>query len=143
MPHRLTAEAALSRGRIRSIPSACNGQGGDEPDLDLASLYRRLQPALLRHLRRIQPGGAENLAADVWLEAAAGLPRFRGDGAAFAGWLFTLASRAIDAHRRVVRRRTDPVDADDLDRWPGPDRPEIDTLDGCRPATPSPASGRR
>jgi len=105
-------------------------QGGGRSDLDLASLYRELQPALLRHLHRMQPASAEDLAADVWLEAAAGLPHFRGDATAFAGWLFTLARRrAIDAHRRVVRRRTDPIDAGDLDQRPGSDRPEADILD--------------
>ena len=104
------------------------GRGG--PDLDLASLYRDLQPALLRHLRRMQPGCAEDLAADVWLEAVAGLPRFQGDATAFAGWLFTLARRrAIDAHRRVARRRTDPVDAEDLAQRPGSERPDADILD--------------
>jgi len=105
-------------------------QAEERPDLDLASLYRDLQPALLRHLRRMQPGCAEDLAADVWLEAAAGLPGFRGDATAFAGWLFTLARRrAIDAQRRQARRRTDSVDADDLDLRPASDRPDADILD--------------
>jgi len=104
--------------------------GGGRPDLNLTSLYRDLQPALLRHLRRRQPTCAEDLAADVWLEAAAGLPRFEGDATAFAGWLFTLARRrAIDAQRRVDRRRTDPVDTDDLDLRAGPDRPDTAILD--------------
>ena len=105
-------------------------QAEGRPDLDLASLYRDLQPALLRHLRRMQPAWAEDLAADVWLEAAAGLPRFQGDATAFAGWLFTLARRrAIDTQRRQARRRTDAVDAGDLDLRPASDEPDADILD--------------
>jgi RNA polymerase sigma-70 factor (ECF subfamily) len=104
--------------------------GGEQPVLDLAALYRDLHPALLRHIRHTAPGAAEDLAADVWAEATAGFGHFHGDATAFAGWLFTLARRrVIDAQRRTVRRRTDPVDGDDFDSRPGADRPESDTLD--------------
>ncbi len=98
--------------------------------MDLDSLYRDLHPALLRHVRRLQPHGAEDLAADVWTEAAAGLSRFDGDAAAFCGWLFTLARRrAIDASRRTARHRTDTVDHVVLDARAGPDRPDAEIVE--------------
>lgn len=78
------------------------------PGLD--ALYRRLQPALLRHLTSAHAWQAEDIAADVWAEVAAALPRFEGDDDAFRAWLFTLARRrVIDSYRRAGRRRTDPL----------------------------------
>ena len=104
--------------------------GGQEPALDLASLYRDLHPGLLRHVRRMAPRGAEDLAADVWIETAAGLSRFDGDAAAFSGWLYTLARRrAIDASRRATRQRTDVVAHHTLDARAGPDRPDADVVE--------------
>ncbi|HEX6596945.1 MAG TPA: sigma-70 family RNA polymerase sigma factor [Acidimicrobiales bacterium] len=78
------------------------------PDLD--ALYRRLQPALLRHLSTAYAWQAEDIAADVWAEVAAGLSRFEGDDDAFRGWVFTLARRRLsDSYRRAGRRPTDPL----------------------------------
>ena len=104
--------------------------GGHGPALDLASLYRNLHPALLRHVRRLHPHGAEDLAADVWTEAAASLSRFDGDAGDFCGWLFTLARRrAIDASRRTARQRTEAVDHVVLDGRAGPDRPDAEIVE--------------
>ena len=59
---------------------------------------------------------AEDLAAETWLAVARGLPRFRGDEAAFRGWLFTIArNRLIEHRRRDARRRTEPLPHDRLD----------------------------
>ena len=93
------------------------------PDLD--SLYRELQPALLRHLRASHADQAEDIAADVWAEVASLLPRFVGDDAAFRGWVYTLARRRlIDSYRRDGRRRTEPLGADTL----AADRPEDEVV---------------
>lgn len=80
-------------------------------DVDaFAAVYRSLHPPLLRYLRVAAEGQHEDLAAQVWLEVTERLPRFRGDGEDFRGWLFTLARRrTIDAHRRRARR---PVQVD-------------------------------
>lgn len=81
------------------------------PDLD--SLYRELQPALLRRLRSSHAEQAEDIAADVWAEVASLLPRFVGGDAAFRGWVYTLARRRlIDSYRRAGRRRTEPLALD-------------------------------
>ncbi len=100
------------------------------PATDLAALYRELQPGLLRYLRAVTPGTAEDLAADVWVEVAACAHRFQGDQAAFRGWLYTIARRrVIDGQRRAGRRRTDPVARERLVAFSGRDRPEEIVVD--------------
>jgi len=70
----------------------------------VATLWRALQPPLLRYLRAMCGDACEDVASDVWLESAGRLHRFRGDEAAFRGWLFTRARRrALDHHRRAAR----------------------------------------
>jgi RNA polymerase sigma-70 factor (ECF subfamily) len=80
----------------------------DSPDLDRK--YRELQPALLKHLRFSHAALAEDIAADVWAEVAAALPRFSGDDRDFRAWVFTLARRrVIDSYRRLGRRPVEPL----------------------------------
>ena len=81
---------------------------GDERAL--AALWQELHPALLRYLRAVEPGAAEDIASDTWLEVTRRLDRFSGDERAFRGWLFTIARhRLIDTRRRAARHRTAPV----------------------------------
>lgn len=76
----------------------------------VGALWREYQPALLRYLTAGEPSLAEDLASDVWLEVARGLPRFRGGAADFRGYLFTIARhRLIDQRRAAARRKTQPV----------------------------------
>jgi RNA polymerase sigma-70 factor (ECF subfamily) len=89
---------------------------GDEAAF--ARLWHDAHPPLLRYLRVVVGDAADDVAADVWLEVARKLRRFRGTEHEFRGWLFTLARRrAIDMRRSCDRR---PVrltaDADELDR---------------------------
>jgi RNA polymerase sigma-70 factor (ECF subfamily) len=80
---------------------------------DLDELYRKLQPALLGHLRVVHAGQAEDIAGDVWTEVAASFPRFVGGDDAFRAWVFTLARRrSIDTYRRAARRPTAPLSGD-------------------------------
>src|SRR6266566_2568568 len=68
-------------------------------------LWRDGNPALLRYLRVMVPGAAEDVAADTWVQVVRGLVAFRGDEPAWRGWLFTTARRrAIDERRRRSRR---------------------------------------
>ncbi len=90
---------------------------GDEAGF--TTLWRALQPALLRYLRVVVGDAAEDVASETWLQAARDLHRFTGDGAAFRGWLFRIARhRAIDEKRRAARRREDPAEtpAEDVPR---------------------------
>ncbi len=98
---------------------------GDERAL--TALWRELQPALLRYLRAAEPGAAEDIASDTWLEVTGRLDRFQGDERAFRGWLFTIARhRLIDARRRAARHRTAPVAW--IPERPGLDDPAADVL---------------
>jgi RNA polymerase sigma factor (sigma-70 family) len=73
----------------------------------LTLLYREFQPGLLRYLGAQAPSDGEDLASEVWLDAAAGLRRFEGDEPSFRRWLFTIAHRRlVDLHRRDARRRS-------------------------------------
>lgn len=98
------------------------------PDLD--TLYRELQPALLRHLRVSHAWQAEDIAADVWLEVASLLPRFVGGDDAFRAWLFTLARRRlIDSYRRAGRRPTEALDGEGYQATSAlPDEMAVDRL---------------
>jgi RNA polymerase sigma-70 factor, ECF subfamily len=71
----------------------------------LGSLYTDFQPRLLRYFRAQAPSEAEDLAADVWIDAARALNRFEGDESAFGRWLFTIAHRRLVDHRRRNGRR--------------------------------------
>jgi RNA polymerase sigma-70 factor (ECF subfamily) len=76
---------------------------GDEGEF--ARLWRDAHPPLRRYLRVIAGDHAEDIASDVWVEVAGGLPGFTGDESAFRGWLFTLGRRrAVDRWRAKDRR---------------------------------------
>jgi RNA polymerase sigma-70 factor (ECF subfamily) len=73
----------------------------------IATLYREFQPPILRYLRAQAPSDGEDLASEVWLDAAAGLVRFEGDEHGFRRWLFTIAHRRlVDQRRRDARQRS-------------------------------------
>ena len=100
---------------------------GDERPL--AALWQELQPPLLRYLRAVEPGAAEDIASDTWLEVTRRLDRFSGGEREFRGWLFTIARhRLIDARRRAARHRTAPVAW--LPERAGRDDPAADVLAG-------------
>jgi RNA polymerase sigma-70 factor (ECF subfamily) len=82
---------------------------GDEAAF--TTLFRAVQPLLLRYLTTVGGGYADDVAADTWLAVVRGLGRFRGDAAGFRGWVFTIArARLVDA-RRAAGRLPEPVDA--------------------------------
>jgi RNA polymerase sigma-70 factor (ECF subfamily) len=115
-----------------ALPTVCDftqtlaaARLGDE--LALSALWRELQPALLRYLRAVEPGAAEDIASDTWLEVTRGIDRFSGGEREFRGWLFTIARhRLIDARRRAARHRTSPVAW--IPERAGHDDPEGDVL---------------
>jgi RNA polymerase sigma-70 factor (ECF subfamily) len=73
-------------------------------------LWLDANPTLMRYLRVIAPEGADDVAADTWVQVVRGLRRFRGDEAAWRAWLFTTARRRlIDASRRRSRRPEEPL----------------------------------
>lgn len=88
---------------------------GDEAGF--RTLWRAMQPLLLRFLRVYGGHGHEDVAAETWLQVVRDLHRFDGDAGAFRRWLFTVARhRAIDAGRsRMLRPLVLVGDARDLD----------------------------
>jgi RNA polymerase sigma-70 factor (ECF subfamily) len=119
-----TGDPLPTNGRDFALALASARQGDDRA---LAALWRELHPALLRYLRAVEPGAAEDLASDTWLEVTRRLRCFSGDERDFRGWLFTIARhRLIDHRRRAARRRTAPVAW--IPERPGLDDPAADVL---------------
>jgi RNA polymerase sigma-70 factor (ECF subfamily) len=89
----------------------------DGDETGFLTLWRALQPMLLRFLRVYTAEGHEDVAAETWLQAVRDLPRFTGDAVDFRRWLFTIARhRAIDAGRsRALHPLVLVGDARDLD----------------------------
>jgi RNA polymerase sigma-70 factor (ECF subfamily) len=95
--------------------------GGDEAGF--ATVWRALQPAVLRYLRVVVGDAAEDVASETWLQAARDLHRFTGGPMAFRGWLFGIARhRALDQRRHTARRPEEPAGwFNDTARTPAPD----------------------
>jgi RNA polymerase sigma-70 factor (ECF subfamily) len=76
---------------------------------------------------------AEDMASEVFVEAARRVRDFDGGGAAFAGWLFTIARHdLLDRGRAQKRRVVEPVpDPPDLETSPDPADSVIDRLEAA------------
>jgi RNA polymerase sigma-70 factor (ECF subfamily) len=100
-------------------------QDGDETAF--ACIFRDVHPALLRYLRMIAPGAADDLAGETWIQVVEGLAGFRGDEGAFRAWLFTIARhRAIDWARWRSRRRSVAVEESGVaERLTTPDAADV------------------
>jgi DNA-directed RNA polymerase specialized sigma24 family protein len=85
--------------------------GGDE--VGFAAVWRSLQPAVLRYLRVLVGGAAEDVASKTWLQAARDLGSFEGGLRSFRVWLFRIARHRVwmsfgvrGGGRSRVNRRT-------------------------------------
>ncbi len=91
---------------------------GDEAGF--ITLYRDLQPRLLRYATALVGAEAEDVTAETWLQVARDLRGFRGDLDGFRGWVSTICrNRAMDWARTRTRRPADPTDMDVLAEHPG------------------------
>lgn len=94
-----------------------------------ATLYRDVNPLLLRYFSARAPAVGEDLAAETWLAAARHLPSFHGGEAAFRTWLFTIGRRRLIQHfREVGRRSTQSVAPEILTCQASPDDTELAAL---------------
>ncbi|MBO0820968.1 MAG: sigma-70 family RNA polymerase sigma factor [Nocardiopsaceae bacterium] len=104
----------------------------DGSESAFAILWRDANPALLRYLRVVAPGYAEDIAAETWVQVIRGLPRFAGDESAWRAWLFTTARRRmLDQVRTRKRHPTEPLDelhAADVPRTPDAAQAAMDNL---------------
>ena len=96
----------------------------------MAALWHDLHLPLLRYLRALEPGAAEDVESETWLAAARNLDRFRGGEAEFRAWLFTIARRRLaDWRRRAACRPSTAAGIDLLAGRPAGDDPATDAVD--------------
>src|SRR4051812_31350946 len=74
-------------------------------DAGFLTLYRGLQPRLLRYLKVRTTDSADDVAAETWLHVVRDIGQFRGGADDFRAWVFTVArNRSIDAARARTAR---------------------------------------
>jgi RNA polymerase sigma factor (sigma-70 family) len=87
-------------------------------------LFRVFGPSVAGYLRARNVSDPDGLANDVFLRAFRTIHTFRGDGARFRSWLFTIAhNTAIDDARRRRRR----IAESPLERAPDPPGGDVET----------------
>jgi RNA polymerase sigma-70 factor (ECF subfamily) len=95
-----------------------SARGGSEAAF--SRLWRDSNPALLRYLKAVAPGAAEDIAAETWVQVIRGLASFTGNEQDWRAWLFTTARRrVIDEGRRRGRRPEAPLGEVSLASLPG------------------------
>jgi RNA polymerase sigma-70 factor, ECF subfamily len=93
------------------------------------TIYRDVNPPLLRYLGAQASTAADDVASETWLAVARQLKSFAGGEGAFRGWLFTIARRRLIQHwRDAGRRPVTPVAPDTLAERAAPDDPEAASL---------------
>ena len=101
-----------------------------------SALYERLHGPVFRYLyaRLGNRTEAEDMAAEVFVEAARRVRSFEGTGASFAGWLFTIARHdLLDRGRSLRRRVVEPVaDPPEAEAVPDPADSIVERLDAAR-----------
>jgi RNA polymerase sigma-70 factor (ECF subfamily) len=85
----------------------------------ITSLYRELQPQLLRYLRHHVGRVAEDISSEVWLGLAPQLAGFDGTGPELRALMFTVARRRVVDHYRRSGRHPVALALDDSCDRPG------------------------
>ena len=95
-----------------------------------ATLWRSLQPSVLRYLRVVVGDAAHDMASETWLQAARDIRGFRGDADGFRVWLFRVArNRARNELRRAGRGPAEPLRHEDLPAAADAAQEALDRLD--------------
>ncbi|RTL65466.1 MAG: RNA polymerase sigma factor [Pseudonocardiaceae bacterium] len=119
--HSPTAGAAATPTRSHgeldvALAAACEGD-----ECGFVTLYRDLQPRLLRYATALVGNDAEDVTAETWLQIARDLPRFSGDVDGFRGWASSICrNRAMDVARSRSRRPVTATDIEVLAEHPAP-----------------------
>lgn len=98
-------------------------------ELAFQELYRRYRGPLLRFVRKMSPGAAEDedIAQEVWIAVIRGRERYV-PRARFVTYLFSIAHRkAVDRWRRLGRSLESDLSAEEPESVAGPARFEPDT----------------
>ncbi len=105
---RRVRNTATDRGDRALAAAVALAAAGDEDAF--TTVYRQVQPGLLRYLRVLVGSDAEDVASETWAHVCRDLHTFRGDGDGFRGWVATIGRhRALDHLRASGRRPVDPV----------------------------------
>lgn len=120
----------------KDLSAAVSAAQDGDPEA-FQSVFRALQPGLLRYLYVLVGNEAEDVASETWLHVVRDLDGFRGDADGFRGWLVTVGrNRALDHLRRQRRRpQTSGVPMDHLADLPGGDDTTRAALGGFRTGT--------
>ena len=99
-------------------------------DGDFRTVYRAVQPPLLRYLAvLVGVCDADDVASEAWAQAFRDLDRFTGDADGFRGWITTIGrNRALDHLRHQRRRPVSEEPVDELVDLPDVADVEADTL---------------
>lgn len=94
------------------------------------TLYRVVQPGLLRYLKVLVGADAEDVASETWLQVVRDLHSFKGDGDAFRRWAVTIGRhRAMDHLRRNQRRPSVAMPVESMTELTGGDDTEIAAIE--------------
>ncbi|HVE91573.1 MAG TPA: sigma-70 family RNA polymerase sigma factor [Actinomycetota bacterium] len=114
----------LLRAQSRAdTPDEILAQGAADDNHAFTELYRRYLGPVHRYMRYQAPHEeAEDLTAQVFMQAYRGASQFRGEGASYRAWLFRIAHNTLATYRRVSRRTPIPLSEipDQLDDAPDP-----------------------
>jgi len=100
---------------VEAVRGAANGD-----EAAFRTLYRAVQPGLLRYLRVLVGEDAEDVASETWLQIARDIGGYRGEGGGFRGWAATIARhRALDHLRHRQRRPSVPTASEHFADLPG------------------------
>jgi RNA polymerase sigma-70 factor (ECF subfamily) len=100
--------AAGENNPVDLASAACAASDGDREAF--RTLYREVQPGLLRYLRGLVGDDAEDVASEAWLQITRDIRTFRDQGAGFRAWATSIArNRGLDHLRHRGRRPATPV----------------------------------
>ncbi|WP_377270596.1 RNA polymerase sigma factor [Peterkaempfera sp. SMS 1(5)a] len=118
-----TGQGALRRAGPADLSAAVEAaRTGDEAAF--RTLFRAVQPGLLRYLWTLVGDDAEDVASETWLQVARDLAAFHGDSDGFRGWVATVGRhRALDHLRRLRRAPRTGAPVEYLAELPAGDDP--------------------
>lgn len=134
-PYPVATAGAYQDASAQQLDGLVRGARGGEAGA-FAGLFEHFHGPVFRYLlaRLGNRSEAEDMASEVFVEAARRVRDFDGGGAAFAGWLFTIARHDLLDRGRARRRRVvEPVpDPPDLETSPDPAEDVLERLDAER-----------